>query len=292
VNATAQYTVAQIRDLVSDTLAGADIRSVVTLGEGCDHVAFEVNDELIARIRKDDDGRMAEGIGREIGLLDVLGRVSPIPVPEVIAANPAAGLIVLRRLPGISLLDRPPADPMVLVDQLVGFLTAIHGVPLGEVRHLVETDDYPFDAHLADAQSNFTRVASHLPPEGRRAVEAFLMASPPPASKTAVLCHNDLGAEHLLASHDGTIITGAFDWTDAAIADPAKDLGLPLRDLGPALIAAVAARLKSDAHERILERAKFYARCGLLEDLVYGLTVGHRRYAERAMAHLRLTFGD
>jgi aminoglycoside phosphotransferase (APT) family kinase protein len=292
VNATARYTIAQIRDLVRETLAGEDIRSVVTLGEGCDHVAFEVNDELIARIRKDDDGRMTEGIGREVALLEVLGRVSPIPVPEVIAANPAAGLIVLRRLPGISLLDRPPADPMTLVDQLAMFLTAVHSVALDEVRHLVETDDWPLDAHLADAKSNFTHAASHLPPDGRRAVEAFLAASPPPGSKTAVLCHNDLGAEHLLASHDGTIITGVFDWTDAAIADPAKDLGLPLRDLGPASITAVAARLESDVNEGILERATFYARCGLLEDLVYGLTVGQRRYAERALAHLRRTFGE
>jgi hypothetical protein len=40
------------------------------------------------------------------------------------------------------------------------------------------------------------------------------------------------------------------------------------------------------------ERAVFYARCALLEDLAHGLGPGPRRYADAALAHLPHTFAD
>ena len=38
------------------------------------------------------------------------------------------------------------------------------------------------------------------------------------------------------------------------------------------------------------ERAVFYARCKLLEDIAYGLRTGARRYAQAGLAHLARTF--
>ena len=41
------------------------------------------------------------------------------------------------------------------------------------------------------------------------------------------------------------------------------------------------------------ERAVFYARCKLIEDLAYGVgSPGERRYAEAALGRLDWTFGD
>jgi aminoglycoside phosphotransferase (APT) family kinase protein len=290
---TSSSSAAQVETLLAPVLKGHAIESVVRLGEGCDHLAFEVNGELIARLRKDVDEHTAGGIAREVQLLEILSRVSPIPVPEVAGTNGEAGLIVVRRLPGTSLFERPAVDPMALVDQLAQFLAAIHGLPTVNVLHLVDTDDYPLEAHLADAAALMSQVAGHLPQDSRRAVEAFLAAPPPRAPETRAFCHNDLGAEHLLASPDRTFVTGVIDWSDAAIADPAKDLGLLFRDLGRSATIAIATQLESAVSEGILERAAFHARCGLIEDLAYGLQTTKHLYVERALANLRHTFdGD
>ncbi len=40
------------------------------------------------------------------------------------------------------------------------------------------------------------------------------------------------------------------------------------------------------------ERAAFYARCKLLEDIAYGVRTGARPYAEAGLAHLARTFEE
>ena len=68
--------------------------------------------------------------------------------------------------------------------------------------------------------------------------------------------------------------------------DPARDFGLVLRDLGPAAldIALAAYRLGDPASLR--ERAGFYARAALLEDLAFGLETGRPQYVETSIAAL------
>ena len=85
-------------------------------------------------------------------------------------------------------------------------------------------------------------------------------------------CHNDLGAEHVLVDTETNTVTGVIDWTDAAIADPAYDLALIYRDLGAEVFGRTLDHYgcRFDAVDR--ERAAFYARCSLLEDLAYGLS--------------------
>lgn len=69
-------------------------------------------------------------------------------------------------------------------------------------------------------------------------------------------------------------ITGIIDWTDAAIADPARDFALIYPDLGPDALAAMPVRyqrpLRDDGRERIL----LLARSPLIEDIAYGLNGG------------------
>lgn len=84
-------------------------------------------------------------------------------------------------------------------------------------------------------------------------------------------------------------MTGVIDWTDAAIVDPAYDFGLIHRDLGPAAVHRALRAYPADARETeaIAERAIFYARCALLEDLAYGLETGRRTYLDKSLAALR-----
>jgi aminoglycoside phosphotransferase (APT) family kinase protein len=104
-----------------------------------------------------------------------------------------------------------------------------------------------------------------------------------------VLCHDDLGIEHVLADGDGAV-TGVIDWSDAAVADPAGDLGRILRDLGPGALDAALAALAPDDPEAVGERAVLRARCGALEDLAYGLGEGRPAYVDKVLVALPWLF--
>ena len=119
----------------------------------------------------------------------------------------------------------------------------------------------------------------------------FLAAPPPAGGYTLVFSHNDLGVEHVLVDPAWTV-TGVIDWTDAALVDPAYDFGLLYRDLGPdAVDAAVRTyRTSVDNIGALRERAAFYARCSVLEDLAYGLGSGQTRYVDNSIAALAWLF--
>src|SRR5438876_1167930 len=103
-------------------------------------------------------------------------------------------------------------------------------------------------ARLAEGQENvayevngelIVRFSKEPDPVRRGAIGAFLAAPPPPGPGALVFSHNDLGIEHVLADPRTWAVTGVLDWGDAAITDPAYDIGLLYRDLGPAALDAV-----------------------------------------------------
>lgn len=260
------------------------------MDEGADHWAFDVNRLFIARIRKQCDEDLAGAIEREAALLEFLSRVSTIPVPEVVALEPRAGLIVCRRLPGSSLFEKPSSDPLAVAGQLAEFVGAIHGVPSDTVEHLVQSDEYPLSGYLTEAADQMGRIAACLNSGQRSRVELFLAEPVPPESRRRTLCHNDLGAEHILASEDRSQLTGIIDWSDAALADPARDVGRVLRDFGFGVAEAVLRRTGGD--ETMLTRATFHARCALLEDVAYGIETSRPQYVTHALGRFAETFSQ
>jgi aminoglycoside phosphotransferase (APT) family kinase protein len=95
----------------------------------------------------------------------------------------------------------------------------------------------------------------------------------------------------LLVDTEAGTVTGVIDWADAAITDPARDLAMIYRDLGPVVFDLTLEHYggRFDGADR--GRAAFYARCKLLEDAAHGFAVSDaRRYAETALAHLDRTF--
>nr|WP_218007937.1 aminoglycoside phosphotransferase family protein [Herbidospora sakaeratensis] len=269
---------------------GRPARSVVKLGEGWDNVAYEVDGDLIVRGSK--EGGPAE-VRREAALLAVVAEVSPVPTPQVLFVDDEAGVMAYRKLAGEPLDSRLG---IAVAAPLGAFLAAMNAVPKERVAGLVEVDDDPFYAWLAGTIEEYKEVvAEHVPDDLRAPIEKFLRDDPPRnESKTLAFCHNDLGAEHVLT--DGTTVTGVIDWTDAAISDPAYDLGLVLRDLGPEVFAETLRHYRAhggDAGPTAETRARFYARCAIIEDIAYGLTQpGARHYADEGLAHLSWTFAD
>ncbi|WP_198170984.1 phosphotransferase family protein [Actinoplanes awajinensis] len=264
-------------DVRSALAAGLpDLRadSVDLIGEGVDHFAYEINNDLIVRMSKDPDPAQTD---REARLLTLVAEVSPVPVPTPVFVLAEQGCLAYRKLAGTPLLDLAvPVHPAALT----GLLAALHAVPAARVEGLVEVDDLPLAEWLREAVATYPAVAGDLPAPFRGRVETFLDTAPPADGDTLVFSHNDLGIEHVLVDAAGEV-TGVIDWSDAALVDPACDLGRLFRDLGPAA-------LPGDPSLR--DRAVFYARCGVLEDLAYGLEAGRIRYVEKSLRALGWLF--
>lgn len=279
-----------LRTLLADLMPQLQVRSLSRLSACSDHVVFEVNGELILRVRRAADADDPASSEREAALLGVIAGLSPLPVPVPLAADTDWGAIIYRKLPGTPLTELPTGSPRAAAAGLAAFIDALHHAPTGRLVDLVGVDTYSMDAWRADAERDYDAIADRLPSSARARVERFLAAAPPAPCADAVFCHNDLGAEHLLVDAESGEITGVIDWTDAALADPARDVSRILRDFGPRMFETVLAHDPAAWDPAARERATFYARCALLEDLVYGLHGGPRRYADAALAHLSWTF--
>lgn len=275
-----------VRALVARHLPALADAPVAALGEGTDHRVLRVGDDLLVRLAKAPD---ADALAREARLLARVAAASPLPVPAPVFADPAAGALAYRRLGGVPLLSLP-ADvraalaPAVLRD-LARLLDALGRLPPAEMAALVAPDVRPANAWLDEARETYAAVRRAVPPGERRAVEAFLDAPAPDLSRAPIrFAHNDLGIEHVLVDAAFGRVTGVLDWSDAALADPAVDVGRLARDLGAAALDALA----GDAETRA--RAVFHARCLLLEDLAYGLETGRAAYVAKGRAVLPWLF--
>src|SRR5215212_9747188 len=123
-----------VRQLVAAHLPGGRVGSVVPVGEGTDHLAYEVDGELIVRWSKEADvaARAAE-VDREARLLAAVAAISPLPVPEPSFTVPERGVLAYRKLPGLPLLELPrprwPAHGGSVAATLGELLTALHAAP-------------------------------------------------------------------------------------------------------------------------------------------------------------------
>lgn len=280
----------EIRAAIAHYLPDAEIRSVVRLDAGLDNVAYEVDGQWIVRQRSVSEGvERAEAVRREAALLAAVAPWSMLPVPEVAFVDESRGLLGYRLLPGRSLLDHADVDPATVAPALGAFLSRLHAAPIAVFEPFVGRDDDPWDGWLVDARAAYGEVAHRLSAAQRNRIEEFLTAAPPASSPDVVFCHNDLGAEHLLVD-DAATLTGVIDWSDAAIADPAHDLGRLYRDVGPDAFSVVVDHYDHEVDDTMLARTRFVARCALLEDLAFGLRTGDHRYSDAALRHLVPTF--
>ncbi|MFF4703961.1 phosphotransferase family protein [Streptomyces sp. NPDC001288] len=290
---------ADVPGIVAARLPGYRITSVEPLGEGLDNLAYEVNGELVVRFAKETDPvRRGALVDREARLLAAVAGISPLPVPEPVFTVAEQGCLAYRKLPGVPLLELPrhgrAAHAASIGAGLGGFLAALHAVPAGRLAGLVDADHQPTAEWRRQAAADHGTVAGRIPAEHRRPVEAFLAAAPPDDEHTPVFSHNDLGIEHVLVDPVTWAVTGVVDWSDAAVVDPARDFGLLHRDLGPAATRAAVHRYRTGTADpaALVERAVFYARCGVFEDLAHGIGTGRDRYVTKSLTALDWLFAS
>ena len=289
--------VGDVRGVVAAHVPGYQVVSVVRLGEGLDNVAYEVNGELIVRFSKEPDPALrAASVTNEARLLAAVAGISPLPVPQPRFTVPEEGCLAYSKIPGSPLLDMPAArrsaHGTAIAATLGGLLSAMHAVPVDQMAGWVGTDDQPRGEWRREAAETFATIAEKVPLAHRQPVEAFLDAPPPSGGFVLAFSHNDLGIEHVLIDPAGWTVTGIIDWGDASIVDPAYDFGLLYRDLGPAALQAAIGSYRTDITDVVTlgERAAFYARCTILEDLAYGIESGRRRYADKSLAAMEWLF--
>lgn len=276
-----------IRALLARHLPGYRVETVTLSGEGLDNAAYEVNGDIMVRLRKAADPQTVQ---RETALLAAVRELSTLPVPEVLFADAESGVLVYRKLPGVPLHGNPVPDPSRLAEPLGRFLSVLHAAPVDEMRELAPPDLYPSATLLRDAELDYRDVESYVPAAQRPLVERFLAGSAPADPPVLTFCHNDLGSEHLLVDPATGEITGVLDWSDAAVTDPAHDFARIYRDLGPDVFDLVLSHYDGPLGEEDRTRVAFHARCALIEDLAYGLSTGPRQYADAALAALARTF--
>ena len=278
----------QVPDVVRAALPGFQVRSVVFLGQGLDNLVYEVNGALVVRFSKEPDPtRRAKLISSEVALLAAVADVSTLPVPEPVFTDREHGCWAHAKLPGVPLLGLPPAQRLAQAPaaaaELGRFLAALHAAPARKMARLAGPYEVPMAEWRDEAAASYATVTGVIPSAQRGFVEAFLAARPPQDTGTLVFSHNDLGIEHILVVPATGAITGVIDWSDAALTDPARDFGLLYRDLGPAALTAALTSYQAGDIATLRERAAFYARCGLLEDLAYGNRTGISAYIDKSL---------
>jgi aminoglycoside phosphotransferase (APT) family kinase protein len=274
-----------IHDVVAAHLPGYRVRSVEQIGEGLDNLAFEVNGELIVRVSKEPDPARTAAEAR---LLAAVAGISPLPVPDPVFTDVERGCLAYFKLAGMPLLELPPekrtAHAASVGARLGELLAALHAVPARRWTDLVDIDDRPLHEWRDEAAHTYLAVADWVPVKSRKKIEEFFDTALPPERDALVFSHNDLGIEHVLVDPIEGTVTGVIDWSDAAIVDPARDFGLVYRDLGEAALRAAV------SGATLRQRAVFYGRCSVFEDLAYGIQTGRDRYTEKCLTAMDWLF--
>jgi aminoglycoside phosphotransferase (APT) family kinase protein len=264
---------------------------VVWLGEGCDSVAFAVNDEWVFRFPKSD--ATAEQFAIEARLLPSLAPRLPLAVPRVVFEGVPSPAFP-RRFCGYRKLSGEPAIRVprgsvrlgALVEPLARFLSALHAVPIdvacaaGVPRHALRD---VLDDVRADALSDLERVREVDAAAPIDQWRAFLDALPPVVDSPAVLVHNDLAAEHLLFDHAAGTITGVIDWSDVAVSDPIVDFAGLVHWGGERFAHAVLSSYEPSIDPQALMTARYLAACRGAMDVAFGLDFNRPEYVSAGL---------
>jgi aminoglycoside phosphotransferase (APT) family kinase protein len=273
---------------------------VKVLGEGIDHATYLVDGSVVVRVVRGEDAReAARRVERDAELLRIVADLSPIPVPSPTVVSAESAYLAYPLLPGVPLLDLlyGGGDVSALPERsavarpLGQLVRALSATLRGHVEHVVDDDCATTAEWRDEAQEHYVATRHALAADARLAVEAWLNARPPASSPYRVFAHNDLGIEHVLVDAATFRVTGVIDWSDAAFVDPACDLGRLLRDLGPAAFELVLAASSPRAPAAdVVARSWFYARCGVLEDLAFGLETSRPAYVTKSLAAVEWLF--
>ena len=227
---------------------------------GDDHATLILDEAWVFRFPRNAAVR-AWG-AHERRLLQHLGPISPLPVPDPIFVSDQEGLAGYRMLPGRP-LDRevfaglPSRVQTRCLEQLGDFLACLHNLP--PALGVGGPQAWTGEQHAARYQRRRERLASAIPGDLLSRMDRFSAALPDAVDHTPkTLIHGDLSRDHILLAPDANGLAGVIDFTDAGLGDPAFDFTC-VWDYGegaPAHLAASYGRsLQIDA---MVERSRWW----------------------------------
>lgn len=188
-------------------------------------VAYRPTERAVVRLTGD-DGTVAylkalppallpQLVDRHARLLD-----AGLPVPEVLAVDPARGLVVLRALLGTTLRERIKGD-------LPGWPAPATIADLTDRIHHTDPTGLGTRAGRVRDGIGHARLVAAVCPELAPALEVltarFIAEADAVAARSGAAVHGDLHEGQLIVDGDGRI-TGLLDLDDLAVGDPVDDL--------------------------------------------------------------------
>lgn len=262
------------------------IRNINLAGEGTANIAYEINIEFIFRFPKNQVA--LEQLKHELAVQPLLNQHISLPTPQFLYVPSDGSFVGYKKLEGVPMLYK--LDDFSNYDEFypeIGkFFSELHSISSGEYSHLgLRTQNRSLEEWRVFGERYFQKTKHALPSHYYDSITEFFNSEAFLAddlrSGSYVLCHNDLGVEHILINNDE--ITGIIDWGDVTLADPACDLARIYRDLGPKALDKILLNYvcPDSVEEGIRERAMFFGKCLFFEDLHYGLT--HKEYLKKSL---------
>lgn len=231
---------------------------LTSCGSGWEHRVWTVDDDLVLRVNPAQDETVrTRSVQRDLRLLELVGAHLSVAVGEAVAAAPALGAMLMRRVPGRAVADGGRMGPVFAAD-LARLLTELRAVPAVPAAQVAGTPPSSPRAWRDELAADFARASDRFEPADGRAVEAWLAGPVPGEPEPHALCHNDLGDEHLMVDDQGRL-AGVIDWTDAVVGDPARDLALIQFDLGLTVARGVVEAAGWEHDHDLWERARWFA---------------------------------
>ncbi|MFA6519073.1 MAG: aminoglycoside phosphotransferase family protein [Candidatus Shapirobacteria bacterium] len=268
--------------LISLHFPDLKIKNITKIGEGTGNIAYEVNSTLIFRFPKNSQSQLR--LEQEISLQKILKRYSTLPFPGFIYLPQDHSFVGYQKILGtplINIYSKFTAWDNIF-PQLSNFLTKLHAIPIAELSSLnLLVENKSLKDWQKHGYSYYQTTKAIIPSKYHSKIDLFFRLTPCHNLKNLVFCHNDLGIEHILI--DGNNVTGIIDWGGVALTDPACDFARIYRDLG------------EDALDRLLpkkaqlrDRAIFYGKCLIFEDIFYGLK--NKVYLKKSLSALDWMF--
>ncbi|AFZ69750.1 phosphotransferase [Deinococcus peraridilitoris] len=276
-----ELTDAEITSIISTQFADLAQLRVTRLGEGTDHVAFDVGGQYIFRFPK--RAEVAAALNVEVQLTAWLAPQLPLPIPEYRwfgqwGAHDVQLLAGYRRLPGTPALQVAHRPPPGVADSIGGFLRRLHDVSSEAAAELGVPVQEDAGEWPRVAVSDLRFAAHHQLVDEAHLGQWQDVLSSPPSSRgiRRRLLHGDFAAEHVLLGTNGAV-SGVIDWSDAQLGDPALDLAGVLHWGGMALLHDVL-ETYGRVSERGMRRVRWYAACRALADIRFGMMQARGEY--------------
>jgi len=248
-----------------------EIHGISKIGEGLGNVAFEVNTDLIFRFPKKIENKVQ--LEHEISIQPLLKKYIELPVPLFSFIPPDHSFVGYKKLLGTPLLYKLSefnnwTDFAKHIGQFISKLHAVSEVEYGNLHLLVENKTY--DKWKQDGVRFYAQTKVFIPKNYHKSIESFFNTDAPKNKTNTVLCHNDLGIEHILVEDDK--ITGIIDFGGNALADRGCEFARLYRDLGDEKLDLIIDNYSANGINKLelRERAVYYGKCLLFEDLFYG----------------------